>query len=269
VAIVSLGSLKREFAGEDLFTIELEPRGHFNGHPIEGEVFGVYSSNRNVFHGHMEFEDHPGIGNGLLFISSCSIVCSGCCMNAWPLQDAVNLMSLVDEQYGVEIDYTALRDPGAVIGTGQQKVKAFVDRSDPSLIQVKGSVEIEAEGIGTDPAIGRIMASSPGYTEFLRQVGKGAVEGILGYPYLAESAKGETWPSSHVYSVRRYSYDSARSLPFAEIRSYHLQDLVAKVVNGRRVIDFYCDAYYMPLGITASELLTLGAGPRLASAPSV
>lgn len=246
--MITLKEMEREFEGDTLVSLDMKAMGTFNDSEFEGESYGIFSREQNLFHGHIVIPDDAKIGNGVLYASHCSIACTSCCVDAKPVLGAQNFLSGVfGEKYEVDSDYTVVQDPERVVGFAKMHTDASIDRSDPKHVRITGTVEIEADGIDTDPDTGKIMEKSAGYVELLRNIGPGEIEGLIGYPYLPVRAKGEHWPKAHVYNVRRYKYDTNRQFPSAQVRPYHLKNLKATRESGRRVFDLLSDAYFLPL----------------------
>ncbi len=246
--MITLNEMEREFEGDTIVSLDMVAMGTFNGIEFEGASYGAFSREQNLFHGHIVIPDEEKIGNGVLYASHCSIACTSCCVDAKPVLGAKNFLSGVfGEKYEVDSDYTVVQDPEKIVGYAKMHTEASIDRSDPKRIKITGTVEIEADGIDTDPDTGKILKKSAGYVELLRNIGPGEIEGLIAYPYLPVRAKGDHWPKAHVYNVRRYKYDTDLLFPSAQVRPYHLTRLNATRESGKRVFDLLSDAYFMPL----------------------
>lgn len=221
--------------------------GEINDQEIYGDLFAVYGREENEFRARMIFDNNDEIGNTMLVASSCSNYCvSSCCVYSPPLLKSRNLLSLFGHSMTATADYHIWSPGGKTLGTATQIAKAEFEFSGTG-IRSTGTVELNGKiDNRTDYPFEKIRDYSPGYVVFLRQVGRGRVDGTLSYPYYATTDSGAE-ASGTVSAVRKYYYDTDEMLPFPQVQSYYLRHIDVKIENGKRIVDFTASAYYLPL----------------------
>lgn len=243
-----LDEIKSSFASQpDLVEYEWVCTGQLNGQEIYGDLYAVYGREENEFRASMIFDNNDEIGNTMLVQSSCSNYCiSSCCIYSPPLLKARNLLSVFGHSMKATADYHIWSAGGKVLGTATQIAKAEFEFSKDG-IRSTGTVEINGQiDNRTDYPFEKIRDYSPGYVVFLRQVGRGRIDGNLSYPYYETTDTGAE-ASGTVAALRKYYYDTDEMLPFPQIQSYYLRDISVTIEGGKRIVDFTASGYYLPL----------------------
>ena len=110
------------------------------------------------------------------------------------------------------------------------------------------------------PSPKRMLAHSPGYAVYLRQVAVGEIEGLSAYPLMPDSTPNDGRAKGYVLGRRRYLYDTDLVLPFPEVQNYYLSDLSIEIAGGFRRTQFAGRGYYTPLeALSEADFTAIGA----------
>ena len=215
------------------YMTEGELEVEWNGIPVEGKATIYYDPETNLNGGRIDWEDVPELGNVILGVSWISSQSYKNCVFSRVTDKAVNLISVMGPEFSVEVGYKVVDSRFKPIGEFHQIGE--VRQVAPGFLKSKTQIKATYDGP-------KNLVSSPGYSVFLHQVGRGRIDGFYGQTIFTESGD-----QIHELVRRSYFYDNDRTLPFSETWNYKVLNLEVTVENGRRIWDYYATAYYTPV----------------------